>query len=165
MPLKNQKAAVCAGSFDPPTEGHLNIIRRGLKLFDKVIVAVAVNSQKKSAFSTEERLDLLKELFKGKKAVEIDAFENKLLVEYARSKKAQVILRGLRTIQDYEYEFQMALANKQIAPEIETVFMMTEAPYSHVSSSIAKEIVSLGGSGKGMLPPLVEKKLKEKFKR
>lgn len=159
------KIAVCAGSFDPPTEGHLNIIRRALKLFDKVIVAVAVNSQKKSAFSTEERLALLKELFQGDKGVEVDSFEKKLLVEYARSKKAQVLLRGLRTIQDYEYEFQMALANKQIAPEIETVFMMTESPYSHISSSLTKEIVSLGGSGAGMLPPLVEKKLKEKFKK
>ncbi len=159
------KIAVCAGSFDPPTEGHLNIIRRALKLFDKVIVVVAVNSQKKSVFTTEERIALLKDLLKGEKGVEVDSFENKLLVDYARSKKAQVILRGLRTIQDYEYEFQMALANKQIAPEIETVFMMTESPFSHVSSSITKEIVSLGGSGEGMLPPLVEKKLKEKFKR
>ena len=159
------KIAVCAGSFDPPTEGHINIIHRGLKLFDKVIVAIAVNSQKKSTFTTAERIALLKELFPGEKGVEIDSFENKLLVEYARSKKAQVLLRGLRTIQDYEYEFQMALANKHIAPEIETVFMMTESLYSHVSSSITKEIVSLGGSGEGMLPPLVEKKLKEKLKK
>ncbi|HSA58401.1 MAG TPA: pantetheine-phosphate adenylyltransferase [bacterium] len=157
--------AVCPGSFDPPTEGHLNIIERGLKLFDKVVVAVAVNSQKKSIFSTAERIELLKELTKGLKGVEVDSFEDKLLVDYARAKKAQVIFRGLRTIQDYEYEFQMALANKQIAPEIETVFMMTEAQFSHISSSLSKEIIHLGGPGKGMVAPVVEKKLKEKFKK
>jgi len=157
--------AVCPGSFDPPTEGHLNIIERGLKLFDKIVVAVAVNSQKKSTFTTAERIALLKELMKDMKGVEVDSFENQLLVDYTRSKKAQVILRGLRTIQDYEYEFQMALANKQIAPEIETVFMMTESQLSHISSSISKEIILLGGPGKGMVPPLVEKRLKEKFKR
>lgn len=159
------KIAVCAGSFDPPTEGHLNIIRRGLKLFDKVIVAVAVNSQKKSTFSTSERLDLLRTLLKKEKNALVDSFESKLLVDYARSKKATVILRGLRTVQDYEYEFQMALANKQIAPEIETVFIMTDQPLSHISSSLTKEILLLGGPGKGLVPPLVEKKLKEKFKK
>ncbi|HEX5036577.1 MAG TPA: pantetheine-phosphate adenylyltransferase [bacterium] len=159
------KTAVCAGSFDPPTEGHLNIIDRGLKLFDKVIVAVAVNSQKQSTFTTEERIALLKELLKDRKNVEIDSFERKLLVDYAREKKAGLILRGLRTVQDYEYEFQMALANKQIAPEIETVFIMTDQPLSHISSSLTKEILLLGGPGKGLVPPLVEKKLKEKFKK
>lgn len=159
------KIAVCPGSFDPPTEGHLNIIRRGLELFDKVIVAVAVNSQKRSTFSTEERISLLRELLKGERGIEVDSFEDLLLVDYARSKKATAILRGLRTVQDYEYEFQMALANKQIAPKIETVFIMTEAPYSHVSSSISKEIIMLGGPGKGMVPPQVEKKLKEKFRK
>lgn len=159
------KTAVCAGSFDPPTEGHLNIIRRGLELFDKVIVAVAVNSQKQSLLTTAERIGLLKELLKSEKNVEIDSFEKKLLVDYARSKKAGVILRGLRTVQDYEYEFQMALANKQIAPEIETVFIMTDQPLSHISSSLTKEILLLGGPGKGLVPPLVEKKLKEKFKK
>lgn len=157
--------AVCPGSFDPPTEGHLNIIRRGLELFDKVIVAVAVNSQKKSTFSTEERIALLRELLKGEKGIEVDSFQNLLLVDYARSKKATAILRGLRTIQDYEYEFQMALANKHIAPKIETVFIMTEAPFSHVSSSLSKEIIHLGGPGKGMVPPLVEKRLRAKFKK
>ena len=157
--------AVCPGSFDPPTEGHLNIIERALKLYDKVIVAIAVNSKKKSTFTTEERTALLKELFKGRKGIEIDSFEGKLLVDYVKSKKAQVILKGLRTIEDYEYEFQMALANKQIAPEIETVFMMTASQCSHISSSLIKEIVSLGGPGKGMVPEMVEKRLKEKFKR
>jgi pantetheine-phosphate adenylyltransferase len=159
------KIAVCAGSFDPPTEGHLNIIRRGLQLFDKVIVAVAVNSQKKSTFTTAERISLLKELLKDEKDVEVDSFEDRLLVDYARDKKATVILRGLRTVQDYEYEFQMALANKQIAPEIETVFMMTDQQFSHLSSSLSKEIIHLGGPGKGIVPPLVEQKLKQKFRK
>jgi pantetheine-phosphate adenylyltransferase len=159
------KTAVCAGSFDPPTEGHLNIIRRGLELFDKVIVAVAVNSQKQSLLTTAERIGLLQELLKGEKNVEIESFEKRLLVDYARAKKAGVILRGLRTVQDYEYEFQMALANKQIAPEIETVFIMTDQPLSHISSSLTKEILLLGGPGKGLVPPIVEKKLKEKFKK
>jgi pantetheine-phosphate adenylyltransferase len=159
------KIAVCAGSFDPPTEGHLNIIRRGLTLFDKVIVAVAVNSQKMTTFTTAERIGLLKELLQGEENVAVDSFENRLLVDYARSKKATVLLRGLRTVQDYEYEFQMALANKQIAPEIETVFIMTDQPLSHISSSLTKEILILGGPGKGLVPALVEKKLKEKFRK
>lgn len=157
--------AVCPGSFDPPTEGHINIIERGLKLFDKVIVAVAVNSAKKNVFSAPERMDLLKELLKNKKNVEVDTFEDRLLVDYVRSKGARVILRGLRTIQDYEYEFQMALANKSLAPEIETVFMMTESQYSHLSSSLIREILALGGPAAGMIHPTVEKKIREKLKR
>ncbi len=157
--------AVYPGSFDPPTSGHINIIERGLKMFDKVVVAVAVNSSKKTLFTLEERLDLLREIFKGEKRLVLDTFENELLVNYVRSKKAQVILRGLRTVKDYEYEFQMALANRQLAPEIETVFMMTESQFSHISSSLIKEILSLGGSGKGMIPKIVEQKLKAKQKQ
>ena len=157
--------AVCPGSFDPPTEGHLNIIRRAVKLFDKVIVAIAVNSAKKTTFTTAERLALLKELLGKEPRIEFDSFSDKLLVDYARSKKAQAILRGLRTIQDYEYEFQMAIANRQLAPEIETVFMMTESQYAHISSSLTKEILQLGGSGTGIVPAIVEKKLKEKWKK
>ncbi len=133
-------------------------------MFDKIIVAVAVNSSKKSTLTTAERIELLKILFKNEPRVEIDAFEDQLLVNYVRSKKAGAILRGLRTIQDYEYEFQMALANKHLVPDIETVFMMTESKYSHISSSLIKEIIQLGGPGKGMLPTIVEKKLKEKLK-
>lgn len=157
--------AVCAGSFDPPSQGHINIIERGLKVFGRVIVAVSVNSAKKTVLTPEERVQLLKEIFKKEPRVEVDAFEGKLLVEYARSKKAQALLRGIRTIQDYEYEFQMAIANRKLAPEIETVFMMTESEYSHVSSSLIKEIVSLGGSVDGMIPAVAEKKLKEKLKK
>lgn len=155
--------AIYPGSFDPPTEGHINIIERSLKIFDKVIVAVAVNSSKKTVLTIQERTDLLKEIFKKEPRIEIDSFENRLLVDYVRSKKAQVILRGLRTIQDYEYEFQMALANRQLAPEIETTFMMTESQFSHISSSLIKEILTLGGSGQGMVPPMVEKVMKRKL--
>ena len=155
---------VCPGSFDPPTEGHINIIERATKIFGKVIVAVSVNSKKKGTFSTRERIALLNEIFKGRKGIEIDSFEGRLLVDYVKSKKAQVILKGLRTIEDYEYEFQMALANKQIAPEIETVFMMAASKYSHISSSLIKEIISLGGPGRGMVSKIVEKRLNEKFK-
>ncbi len=155
---------MCPGSFDPPTLGHLNIIERGIHLFDKIIVAVAINTSKKSIFTPEERVSMLKSLFKGRKNIEIDTFSG-LLVNYARKKKAATILRGLRTVQDYEYEFQMALANQKMAPDIETIFMMTESSYSHISSSIIKEVIYFGGSGKGMIPSLVEKKLKEKMKR
>lgn len=156
--------AICPGSFDPPTHGHLNIVERGLKLFDKVIVAVAFNTSKTGLFTPDERVEMLKALFKGKKNVVVDSFEG-LLVNYARENKASAILKGLRTVPDYEYELQMSLANKMMAPDIETVFMMTESAYSHISSSLIKEIVRFGGSVKGMIHPLVEKKLKEKFKK
>lgn len=159
------RAAIYPGSFDPPTDGHINIIKRALKFFDKIIVAVAINTSKQTTFTAAERVRLLKEILGEDPQLEIDTLQHKLLVDYAHSKGARVILRGLRTFEDYEYEFQMALANKQMAPDIETVFMMTESQYSHLSSSLIKEIVWLGGSGRGMVPPLVEKKLKEKLKR
>ena len=158
-----KKIAVYPGSFDPPTDGHLNIIDRATKMFDHIVVAIAVNSAKKPLLSTEERLEILKTLLKKYPHVSLDFFENKLLVDYARSKKAIAIVRGLRTVQDYEYEFQMALANKQLAPQIETVFMMTDSGLSHLSSSLVKEILALGGSGKHLVPPLVEKIIRKKF--
>lgn len=157
-----KKIAICPGSFDPPTHGHLNIVERSLKLFDQVIVAVAFNTSKTGLFTPLERVEMLKALFKNKKNVRVDSFEG-LLVDYARKNKAVAILRGLRTVPDYEYELQMSLANKMMAPDIETVFMMTESAYSHISSSLIKEIVRFGGSVKGMIHPLVEKKLKEKL--
>lgn len=156
--------AIYPGSFDPPTEGHRNIIERGLRIFDRLIVAVAVNPLKKTIFTPAERIALLKEMLGGQKNLEFDTFQDRLLVDYARSKQARVILRGLRTVQDYEYEFQMTLANQRLAPEIETIFLMTESEFSHLSSSLIKEIVGLGGSGKGLVPPIVEGKLKEKLK-
>lgn len=143
--------------------GHLNIVERALKLFDKVILAVAINTSKNSLFTPEERVGMLKKLLKNRKNVEVDSFEG-LLVNYARRKKCHVILRGLRTVQDYEYELQMSLANKKLAPELETIFMMTESAFSHISSSIIKEVIYFGGKGRDMIHPLVEKKLRERLK-
>lgn len=157
-----KKIAICPGSFDPPTDGHLNIVERGLRVFDELIVAVAFNPRKNSLFTAEERVEMLAGIFKEEPKVKIDHFEG-LLVDYVRRKHCTTILRGIRTISDYEYEFQMALANKRMAPEVETLFMMTEGRYSDISSTIIKEIIRFGGSGKGMIHPLVESKLKEKL--
>jgi pantetheine-phosphate adenylyltransferase len=159
--MKN--AAIAAGSFDPPTDGHLNIIERGLTVFDRIIVAIAVNTSKKSIFTPEERLSMLREIFKDKPNIEVDAFEG-LLVDYARKKGVHTILRGLRTMGDYEYESQMALANKTLDPDVEILYMMTEGKYAHLSSSIIKEIITFGGSGCGMIHPVVAEKLKEKLR-
>ncbi|MBI4411098.1 MAG: pantetheine-phosphate adenylyltransferase [Deltaproteobacteria bacterium] len=158
------KIALCPGSFDPPTDGHINIIDRGLRIFDKIIVAVAINRSKKAVFEPEERVAMLRELLKDKKEIEIDSFEG-LLVDYCRKKKISTILRGIRTVSDYEYELQMSLANRILNPDIETIFMMTEGRYSHISSSIIKEVIAFGGSGNGMIHSLVEKKLKEKLRK
>lgn len=157
--------AICAGTFDPPTMGHINIIERGLKIFDKLIIAVASASpaSKTPIFTVQERVEILREIFHKKDNVEIDTF-NGLLVDYAQKIGCNTILRGIRTMSDYEYESQMALANKTLAPQIETIYMMTEGRYAHLSSSIIKEIISCGGSTKGMIHPLVENKLKEKLK-
>lgn len=158
------KTVLCPGSFDPPTDGHINIIERGLRIFDKIVVAVAINKNKKSLFDPEERVEMLRELLKDNKSVEIDSFEG-LLTDYCRKRKIHTILRGIRTVSDYEYELQMSLANRILNADIETIFMMTEGRYSHISSSIIKEVISFGGSGKGMIHPLVEKKLKEKLRK
>lgn len=154
--------AIAAGSFDPPTDGHINIIDRGLKVFDRIIVAIAINTTKKPIFTPEERLEMLRKIFKDKPNVVVDAFEG-LLVDYARKKGVHTIIRGLRTMGDYEYESQMALANKTLDPDIEILYMMTEGKYAHLSSSIIKEIIMFGGSGGGMIHPVVADKLKEKL--
>ncbi len=158
------KRAICAGSFDPPTDGHINIVERALKVFDGVIVAVAVNTSKNPIFPASERVEMLREIFQHHKNVEVDTFEG-LLVDYARKKGVHTILRGMRTMGDYEYESQMALANKTLDPEIEILYMMTEGKYAHLSSSIIKEIISFGGSGCGMIHPVVEKRLKERLRK
>ncbi len=155
--------AICAGSFDPPTNGHINIIERGLKIFDKIIVAVATNTTKQSIFTPDERVSVLKEIFKDHKNVEIDSFKG-LLVDYARKMGVNTILRGLRSAGDYEYESQLALANKTLDRDVEILYMMTEGKYAHLRSSTIKEIIMFGGSGCGMVHPVVEKKLKEKMK-
>jgi len=158
------KIAVYPGSFDPVTNGHMDIINRSSKIFDKVIVAVVNNRSKTPLFTVEERMELLKKSVVGLPNVEIDHFEG-LLVDFIRSKNAQVIVRGLRAISDFEYEFQMALMNRKLAPEIETVFMMTRHKYSYLSSSIVKEVGSLGGCIKDLVPesilPYIIKKLKK----
>ena len=160
---KNQNIAICAGSFDPPTNGHINIIERGLKIFDKIVIALGKKEFKVGFFLLEERIDLLKEIFRNNPRIEIDTFDG-LLVNYAKEKGIHTLLRGLRTLGDFEYEQKMSLEKKSLEPKIETIFLMTEGQLSHISSSIIKEIVHNGGSVKDMIPPIVEKKLKLKLK-
>ena len=157
-----RRVAIYPGSFDPFTNGHINIIERGIKVFDNVIVAVAHNISKKTTFTLEERVEIIQELFKGRPDVKVDYFEG-LLVDYARKIGVHTVLRGMRTVSDFEYELQMALSNKTLNSELDTIFMVTEGAYSHISSSLIKEIITLGGSAKGMVPELVEKKLREKL--
>ena len=157
--------AIYPGSFDPLTFGHVDIIERSARLFDHVVVAILTNSQKAPLFSAEERIEIMREILKPRFAnVEVDAFHG-LLVDYAIQKKAQVIVRGIRAVTDYEYEFQMALMNRRLAPEIETVFMMPAENYSYLSSRLVKEIAELGGSVSGLVPEIVEKRLKQRFRK
>ena len=157
--------AVYPGSFDPLTFGHVDIIERCVRLFDRVVVAILTNPAKEALFSVEERCDMIdKAVRKRFPNVEVDVFHG-LLVDYAREKDAQVIVRGIRAVTDYEYEFQMALMNRRLAPGIETVFMMPAEHYSYLSSRLVKEIASLGGSVEGLVPPQVEKRLKKKFRK
>ena len=157
--------AVYPGSFDPLTNGHIDVIDRSTRLFECVIVSVLTNPQKEALFSTEERLEIMREILLPRfKNIEIDSF-NGLLVDYARQKKAQTIVRGIRAVADYEYEFQMALMNRRLAPDIETVFMMPSENYSYLSSRLVKEISKLGGFVSGLVPPLVEEQLIRKLRR
>lgn len=156
------EVAIYPGSFDPFTRGHLNIIERGVKVFDKVVVAVAHNTLKTTIFTLDERVQILKTIFDGRKDVEVDYFDG-LLVDYAQKLGTNVVLRGMRTVSDFESELQMALANKTLNAELETVFMVTDSEFSHISSSVIKEIVSLKGSATHMIPEIVEEKLREKL--
>ena len=160
MPLK---FAVYPGSFDPVTYGHLDIIDRALKIFDGVIVAVARNSEKNSLFSVPERLQLLSEILKDRPQAKIDTFEG-LLVDYVRQCNATVIIRGLRAVSDFEFEFQLAQMNRSITRDVETLFMMTSVPYSYLSSSIVKEVSSLNGPVDKLVPPVVKAALDLKFR-
>lgn len=162
MTNKSEKTAICAGSFDPPTNGHINIVERCLKIFDRVVLALGKKKSKTALFSISERVDMLKMIFRDNPRVEIETFDG-LLVEHAKKRGINTLIRGIRTIGDYEYEQQMSLANKALQPDIETVFLMTEGQLSHISSSIIKEVISLGGSGKDMIHPVVEEKLKAKL--
>lgn len=154
--------AVCPGSFDPVTYGHLDIIRRGAKIFDQVYVAVLKNSSKKPLFSVEERMELLKEVVKPFPNVTVESF-NGLLVDYARSKNATTILRGLRAVSDFEYEMQITSMNRVLDENIETFFMMTNSQYAFLSSSIVKEVAKYNGNISDLVPPVVEEALRKKF--
>lgn len=157
-----RKIAVYPGSFDPITYGHLDIINRALRIFDNIIVAVASNSSKNALFPIDERLHLIREVLTGNDRVKVDTFDG-LLVDYVLSQGATVIIRGLRAVSDFEYEFQLAQINRGITLEVETLFMMTSVPYSYLSSSVVKEISSLGGPVDTLVPPLVKKALEVKF--
>ena len=153
--------AIYPGSFDPVTNGHLDLIERGEKMFDLLIVAVLQNAEKTPLFSVKERVEMLREVTKQWSGVEIDVFDG-LLVDYARRRGAGVILRGIRAVSDYEYELQMALMNRKLAPQIETVFMMPADTYSYLSSRLVKEVFQLGGSVRALVPETVEKRLHQK---
>ena len=160
------RRAIYPGSFDPVTNGHLDIIERGCKLFDEIIVAILVHPEKQPFFTIEERREMLtqvlKQIDRGSCEVRVDNFQG-LLVQYALAQEANAIVRGIRAISDYEYELQMALMNRRLEPSIETVFMMPAETYTYVSSRLVKEVFHLGGTVTGLVPPLIERRMKEKL--
>ncbi|MBN2706669.1 MAG: pantetheine-phosphate adenylyltransferase [Deltaproteobacteria bacterium] len=154
--------AVFPGSFDPVTVGHIDLIRRSSAVFDEVIVAVACNQEKTPLFTVTERIDMIQEIFADASGVKVETFQG-LLIDYLVNRGAKVIIRGLRAVSDFEYEFQMALMNRKLAPGIETFFMTSSALYTYVSSRIVKELASLGGDVSDLVHPLVETRIKAKF--
>ncbi|MGZ5453370.1 MAG: pantetheine-phosphate adenylyltransferase [Candidatus Aminicenantales bacterium] len=159
-----ETSAIYPGSFDPITNGHVDIIERGLKVFDKVVVAVLENPKKRPLFTTKERVKMIQEIFASRKEVEVLAFDG-LLVDFARAQGTTVVIRGLRAISDFEYEFQMALMNRSLAPDIETFFMMPSVHYSFLSSNVVREVAGLGGSVEGLVPGPIARKLRNKIDR
>ncbi|MBZ4334640.1 pantetheine-phosphate adenylyltransferase [Corallococcus interemptor] len=153
--------AIYPGSFDPLTNGHLSLIQRGLKMFDRLIVAIAVNPKKTPLFSQEERIELIREAVNDPR-VEVDAFHG-LLVDYVHQRNVSVVIRGLRAVSDFEYEFQLANMNRKLAPDIDTVFMMTGEAYFYISSQLVREVATFGGNVDGLVPPNVNASLKKKF--
>ena len=157
------RIAIYPGSFDPLTNGHVDIIERGSHIFDSIIVAILGNVEKTPLFSESERVAIIRDVFKGHPNVQVETFTG-LLVDYAQLRKASAIVRGLRAVSDFEYEFQMALMNRHLAPGIETVFMMPAEQYTYISSRLIKEVFTLGGEVTGLVPPIVEEKLRAKQK-
>ena len=157
----SRKMAIYPGSFDPPTKGHLDLIARGSRIFDELVVAILRNPEKAPLFSVEERKEMIELLTSGYKNVRVDTFEG-LTVDYATRVRATAVLRGIRAISDYEYEFQMAMMNRKLDPELETLFMMPAEKYTYVSSRLIKGVFQLGGDVTALVPPLVVERLKAK---
>jgi pantetheine-phosphate adenylyltransferase len=156
-----RRTAVFPGSFDPLTNGHVDIIERGSRIFERIIVAVAINAEKTPLFTLDERVGVLREIFRDEPRVEVDTFDG-LLVEYARRQGASALIRGLRAVSDFEYEFQMALMNRRLNHDLETVFLMPDEKYTYTSSRLIKEVFMLGGQVSGLVPPIVEERLRNK---
>ena len=157
-----EKVVIYPGTFDPITNGHLSIIARALKIFDKLVIGILNNPQKIPLFSLKERTQMIREVLKDQQRVELDSFSG-LLVDYVVKKKTNVVIRGLRALSDFEYEFQMALMNRKLNREVQSIFLMTDYKWFYTSSTIIKEAASLGGDVSGLVPPVVCRKLKEKF--
>ena len=160
--MKGKKIAVYPGTFDPITNGHCDVVWRGLKLFDEIIVAIAKNGSKDPLFTVEERLDMVRKTFQDVPNIEVDSFDG-LLVDYVVHRGADTILRGLRAVSDFEYEFQLGLMNRKLNKDVQTVFLMTGLRWIFISSSIIKEAARFGGNTQGMVPDIVHEKLKERF--
>lgn len=157
-----ERSAIYPGTFDPLTNGHLSIINRALKIFDKLVVAILTNPQKTTLFPLDERISMIKEVLKDKPNIEVESFDG-LLVDYVVKKRTNVIIKGLRALSDFEYEFQMAIMNRKLNREIQSVFLMTDYRWFYISSTIIKEAARFGGEISGLVPPLVCKKVKEKY--
>lgn len=161
--MKHQgRCAIYPGSFDPITNGHLSLLRRSLQIFDRIIVAIAINPEKKPLFTLEERLEMLSLVFKDYPRVQVDHFQG-LLVDYVEQQGTNIVLRGLRALSDFEYEFQMALMNRKLNRKVQTVFMMTDYKWFYISSTIIREAAALNGNIDGLVPEIVNQRLKEKF--
>jgi pantetheine-phosphate adenylyltransferase len=158
----SSKVVIYPGTFDPITNGHISIISRALKIFDRLVIAILNNPQKLPLFSMEERIQMIREVLKEQRHVDVDSF-NGLLVDYVIQKNTNVVIRGLRALSDFEYEFQMALMNRKLNREVQSIFLMTDYKWFYTSSTIIKEAASLGGDVSGLVPPIVCKKLKQKF--
>ena len=157
-----EKLAIYPGTFDPITNGHLSVLNRALKIFDKLIIAILTNPQKTPLFTVEERIHMIKASIKDKPNIEVESFDG-LLVDYVVTKNSNIILKGLRAMSDFEYEFQMALMNRKLNRDIQSVFLMTDYKWFYISSTIIKEAARFGGDISGLAPPIVCKKLQEKF--